>query len=278
VELLHRSAGAREEASQVARHITLNVVVTDASGKPMPGLPEKAFTVLDNQRPLKIASFQPVEGRTAKAPVHIIVVLDILNNSFQSIAYELRAIEKYLGRDRGQLTFPISIALLSKSGLDLGQSSRDGNVLIGQLRKLPYPGTPKEKRNIFATVVNLSDGFLEAQMTVDAISSSPDLMHDTELRRNYYKDFLNGVAAADQADPGYLALPVLALQSGGLVFEDNKDLAGKIARCVKDAESYYVLSFDSAQAAQDIEHRALQVSVDQPGVRVRTNASYYAQP
>ena len=71
----------------------------------MPGLPEKAFTVLDNQRPLKIASFQPVEGRTAKAPVHIIFVLDILNNSFQSIAYELRAIEKYLGREGGNLPF-----------------------------------------------------------------------------------------------------------------------------------------------------------------------------
>jgi hypothetical protein len=68
--------------------------------------------------------FQAVEGRTARAPVHVILMLDTLNNSFQNVAYERKAIEKYLGQNQGHLSYPVSIALLSDSGVDMGQSSR----------------------------------------------------------------------------------------------------------------------------------------------------------
>ena len=50
----------------MARHVILNVVVTDASGKPVSGLQEKEFTLFDNHQRQQIVSFQGVEGRTAK--------------------------------------------------------------------------------------------------------------------------------------------------------------------------------------------------------------------
>ena len=330
--LTRRSPEDRERASRVARHIILNVVVTDASGKPVSGLQGSDFTLLDNHQPQPIVSFQAVEGRTAKPPVHVIFMLDTLNNSFQNVAYELRAVEKYLDQNREQLRFPVSIAVLTDAGIDLGQPSRDGKALIGQLKKVhmpvetigfplgapnarrfhqsvksltqlvidqedvpgrviliwlgtgwpllsdgPYPGSSMDKRNFFGEILNLSSGFLDAQMTLDAISS-PNLMRQTGRSRDYYKPFLKGVQRAEQADPGNLALPVLAYQSGGQVFEDDKGLVADIARCVADLESYYVLSFDSPLAAQDIEYRALQITVDKPGLSPRTNASYYAQP
>jgi VWFA-related protein len=329
--LMRRSPEDRDRASRVAHHIILDVVVTDASGKPVSGLQEKDFTLLDNQQPQQIVSFQAVEGRTAKPPAHVILMLDILNNSFQNFAYELRAVEKYLDQNREQLGFPVSLAVLTDAGIDLGQPSRDGNALIGQLKKVrmplatigspegsnarrfhlsvqsltklvidqedvpgrviliwmgpgwpllsdgPYPGTPMDKRNFFGEILNLSTGFLDAQLTMDTVSS-PNLMRENGRSRDYYKVFLKGAQAADQADPGNLALPVLAYQSGGQIFEDDKDLVSNIARCIADLESYYVLSFNSPHAAQDIEYRALQITVDKPGVRPRTNASYYAQP
>jgi VWFA-related protein len=330
--LIRRSPEDRDRASRTAHHILLNVVVTDASGKPVSGLQEKDFTLLDNQEPQQIVSFQAVEGRTAKPPAHIIFMLDILNNSFQNVAQELRAVEKYLEQNREQLSFPVSIAVLTDAGIDLGQPSRDGNALSGQLKKVhmpietsgsplgapnarrfhlslhsltklvtdqedvsgrviliwmgpgwpllsdgPYPGTPMDKRNFFCEILNLSTGFLDAQLTMDTVSS-PNLMRENGRPRGYYKAFLKGMQRADQADPGNLALPVLAYQSGGQVFEDDKDLVGNIARCIADLESYYVLSFDSPHSAQDIEYRALQITVDKPGLRPRTNASYYAQP
>jgi VWFA-related protein len=329
--LLRRSPEDRERASRAARHIILDVVVTDASGKPVAGLQQKDFALLDNHQPQQILSFHGVEGRMAKPPVHIIFMLDILNNSFQDIAGQLRGVEKYLEQNREQLSFPVSIAVLTEAGIDLGQPSRDGKALISQLKKVhvplatigspegsnarrfhlsvqsltrlvtkeedvpgrvlliwmgpgwpllsdgPYPGTPMDKRNFFAEVLHLSAGFLDAQMTVDTISS-PNLMRENGRPRNYYKPFLKGVQRADQADPGDLALPVLAYQSGGKIFEADKDLAGDIANCIADLELYYVLSFDSPHASQDIEYRALQITVDKAGLSPRTNAFYYAQP
>ncbi len=329
--LLRRPPEDRDRASRLARHIILNVVVTDSSGKPVSGLQEKDFTLLDNQQPQQIISFQGVDGRTAKPPVHVIFMLDILNNSFQDFAYQLRAVEKYLNQNQEQLSFPVSIAVLTEAGIDLGQASRDSTALIGQLKKVhvpvevlgspeesnarrfhlsvasltklvtdqedvpgrvvliwmgpgwpllsdgPYPGTRMDRKNFFGEVLNLSSGFLDAQMTVDAVSS-PHLMREYGRPRDYYKPFLKGAQRADQADPGDLALPVLAYQSGGQVFEDDKDLAGNIARCIADLEWYYVLSFNSPPASQDTDYRSLQITLDKAGLSPRTNAYYYAQP
>jgi hypothetical protein len=141
-------------------------------------------------------------------------------NSFQNVAYQLKGVERYLGQNRGQLSFPVSTAVLTDAGIDLGQPSRDGNALHAQLKKVrmplatigsleganarqfhlsvqsltqlvtdqedvpgrvvliwmgagwpplseggPYPGTPMNKRNFFAAILNLSNGFLEAQTT-----------------------------------------------------------------------------------------------------------------
>ena len=46
--------------------IKLDVVVTDASGTPIPGLPLRDFTVLDNGEPSRILSFQAFDGVSAK--------------------------------------------------------------------------------------------------------------------------------------------------------------------------------------------------------------------
>jgi hypothetical protein len=89
--------------------------------------------------------------------------------------------------------------------------------------------------------------------------------------RDYYKPFLKGVQRADQRDPGNLALTVLAHQRGGQVFDGDKNLAGDIARCIADLQSNYVLSFDSPVPTQDIEYRALQITVGKQGsAHVRT--------
>ena len=329
--LMRRSPGDRDRASRVARHIVLNVVVTDASGKPVSGLQAKDFSLLDNQKPQQIASFQAAEGRIAKPPVRVIFVLDTLNNSFQNAAYEVGVVEKYLSQSREQLSFPISIAVLTEAGIDVGQPSTDGNALVSQLKKVhmpfatmgslegsnarrfhvslqsltklvtdeedvpgrvlliwmgpgwpllsdgPYPGTPNDRRNFFAAVLNLCTGFLDSQVTMDAISS-PNLMRGYGQRRDDYKLFLKGVQRADQTEPGDLALPVLAYQSGGQIFGDDKDLVTDFARCIADLNSYYVLSFDSPQAARDVEYHALQIVLAEPRLNARMNASYYARP
>jgi hypothetical protein len=78
--------------------------------------------------------------------------------------------------------------------------------------------------------------------------------------------------------PGYVSLQVLAIQSGGRVFNSTNDLAKAIADCAADAESFYVRSFNAPPAEGPNQYRAVGVSVDKPANTVRTRSGYYNQP
>ncbi len=129
----------QEASAKKVGQITLDVTVTDSSGQPIPGLSEDDFTILDNHQPGKIVSFRAVDGTAATDPAQVILLVDEVNNSFQSVATERDQIVKYLGRNGGRLPVPISIALFSDSGVKLDQPTQDGSVLIAELEKMPIP-------------------------------------------------------------------------------------------------------------------------------------------
>jgi VWFA-related protein len=114
------------------------VVVTDKSGRAIPGLQQQDFTVLDNKQPQKILSFRAVAGRTAAAdpPVEVILLIDEVNIDFTRLATERDQVERFLRRDGGVLSHPVSMIFLSDSGTTIGNtSSQDGNALITGLNQ-----------------------------------------------------------------------------------------------------------------------------------------------
>ncbi|MGO8733787.1 MAG: VWA domain-containing protein [Terriglobia bacterium] len=118
--------------------ITLDVVVTDKSGRPLPGLQQQDFTLLDNKQPAKIVSFQAVQGgaATADPPVEVILVVDNVNASVSQVAFERDQIERFLRRNGGQLARPVSTAVFSDSGIVIGDtSSRDGNAVLADFQQ-----------------------------------------------------------------------------------------------------------------------------------------------
>jgi VWFA-related protein len=133
------------------------------------------------------------------------------------------------------------------------------------------------RRNLFDNLVLVSTALREAQVTLDAVFS-PDLFRRVEFRSDHDNTFFNGVPTEDHVTASSLGLQVLAHQSGGQILTESKDLGSEIARCIDDAESYYMLSFDSPPAARPGEFHSLQVNVNKPGLTVRTNTAYYAQP
>ena len=79
--VIPRSHEEREARSRAQHRIILNVLVTDSSGKPVTGLRQEDFAILDNQHPRAIASFRAVNGGAVAAATHVLLMLDTINNS-----------------------------------------------------------------------------------------------------------------------------------------------------------------------------------------------------
>ena len=138
------------------------------------------------------------------------------------------------------------------------------------------PDPPELKSNFFTQLVSLSMALRQAQVTVNAVGS-PNLSISPQTPNVRDSAFFAGVASEEQASAADLGLHVLAHQTGGRIFPESKDIAGQIAACTTDAESYYVLTFDSAPAANFGEYHSLAVKVDKPNLDARTNLLYYAE-
>lgn len=115
----------------------LNVEVTDRDGKPVSDLQEQDFTLLDNKRPQKIVSFQAVRGGNQAPPTEVILLTDEVNTPLTTVAFERQELQKFLERDNGVLSHPMSLALLSDAGLKLSKPSQDGRTLIADLAANP---------------------------------------------------------------------------------------------------------------------------------------------
>lgn len=136
--------------------------------------------------------------------------------------------------------------------------------------------TRNEEQQIFNSIVAASTELRQAGITLYNID--PLGTADFGIRTSYYKEFLKGVPSPQRAQVGDLGLQVLAVQTGGLVFNTSNDLATPIAKCASDGEVFYVLSFEAPPADHADEYHSLAVTVDKPGVTARTRTGYYAQP
>ena len=119
--------------------IHLDVLASDAAGKPVLGLEPMDFKLLDNNLPGKILSFRSFDGINVKPnpPVEVILVFDTVNLPFQQIAFTRQEIAKFLRENGGHLAQPVSLMLLSDAGLRIQpRPSVDGNALVTVLDQI----------------------------------------------------------------------------------------------------------------------------------------------
>jgi VWFA-related protein len=121
-------------ARSAPEKIYLNVVVTPKTGKdtkPVAGLQKQDFTVLDNNAPQQITSF---EALGPQAPAEILMVIDAVNTTVTNMAYEREQIDKFLKSNGGHLAHPIQLAIFTDTGTQVQQApSSDGNQLSASL-------------------------------------------------------------------------------------------------------------------------------------------------
>lgn len=125
----------------VNRSIALDVAVTDKAGKPVLGLKQDDFTLLDNKQPQKILSFRAIDTGSAAdgPPVEVVLLIDEVNTPFIGVARIRDQIVKFLGRNGGKLARPVSVVLLSDSGTSVRTApSQDGNALIADLNQAQF--------------------------------------------------------------------------------------------------------------------------------------------
>jgi VWFA-related protein len=171
-------------------------------------------------------------------------------------------------------------ALVSVAQEQVNRSGRVIVVWIGQgwpMLNQPgfIPDTPEVKESFYRDLVTVSSAITEAQITLDAVASSEILPIDPKHIHDSF--FFQGVSDKNHVSAASLSLQAIAYQSGGLVLTSTRDIAGQIARCVADSDSYYSLAFDYPPASQFGEYHPLEVKIDKPDITVRTRTLYYAE-
>lgn len=132
-QLVPRPAPAPESSEG---KIQLDVVVTSKQSGPVSGLGLKDFSLFDNKKSQEILSFHAVDlaAGASDRPVEIILLLDLVNSTFEQASIARAQITKFLEENSGHLIYPTSIMVLTQEGLRIQpRPSTDGNALVSVL-------------------------------------------------------------------------------------------------------------------------------------------------
>ena len=123
--------------------IRVDVAVTDKAGKPVAGLSERDFTLLDNNQQQKIITFQAFNGGIQPpGSLEVVLVIDELNmlanpdigNEKLEFSEAVREAETFLRAEGGALQHPTIVYRLTKGGLfATAQPSVDGQKLADEI-------------------------------------------------------------------------------------------------------------------------------------------------
>jgi len=137
------------------------------------------------------------------------------------------------------------------------------------------PDMLETKESFYRNFVNVSEALTEAQVTLNDVASTEFLpVAHKKLKSSY---FFQGVSAPTNTAAANLALQAFAWQSGGVVLNGTRDIAAQIARCVADAQSYYLLSFQYGPAAAFGERHTVDVTLGRSDLITRARTLYYAE-
>jgi VWFA-related protein len=226
-------------------------------------------------------------------------------------------IEAFVGQDNGHLYQPVSVFGIADDGLwtIAHHDSTDGNLLASDLssgkrivldrrpdavRALAFIAAEQRRNRGHKVMLWIGPGcgrgtgifpaHHEGHKTFNPIYWFTTLLREARMSIDElpvdqqgctppsYQLYLNGPRTVHDADDRFLYKKVLAIQSGGSVVDDSKDLVAEINRSVERTRTFYTLSFNPPIAPQDHEYHSLAVRVVQPGLLARTNTSYYDEP
>ena len=271
------------------RLVQLAVVVTDANGKPVPGLPKEAFQLRQDGQEQEIAAFE----NAGELPLSVALAIDTSASMFLKLPDVRKAVGTLLNtglteRDRAMLIdFDSQAKLVRPLTRDLGavvaaldQLQPDGGTalwgaILFSLRQLQ--GISGRK-----ALVMYSDGIDEtehaaypAALKAARESGVPIYLIVSNPREERGEDggFLSEPAAAK--------FQRIAAAGGGQVYfiHPNQDLAGVYGQILSELRSQYTLAFYPKDTAPPAAWSKIEVEVKgQKGLTARTVSGVAARP
>jgi VWFA-related protein len=141
--------------------------------------------------------------------------------------------------------------------------------------QLPGAGSEedaKQRKWVFGVIVQFTNALRENGIVLYCLD--PYILGRTNPE--FYKGYLKGVKRYSNAEYPNIALQVLAEHSGGRTLTQGHDVMGEIKRAMRDAGTYYEVSFEEPTADTPNEYHEVQVKVERPDVTARTASIYYA--
>jgi VWFA-related protein len=120
---------------------TIDVVVSDAAGKPVSDLAPRDLILLDDGQPAKIRTLYKSPAASEPAP-ELIFVLDAVNLSPPQLTQTESSVVQFLRRNNGRLEDACFLYRLTRDGLfSSSQPTRDGEMLAKEVEQHKSPRT-----------------------------------------------------------------------------------------------------------------------------------------
>ncbi|MDR3772763.1 MAG: VWA domain-containing protein [Terracidiphilus sp.] len=235
------NAAAQTPTQAVApTRTSLDVLVTDKAGKPVPDLEPMDFSLLDNGQPRKILSFRRtngIAGNSFDPPVQVIFVLDAVNMNYRVDNLVRQQLGRFLRQNGGRLAQPTSLFILTSKGLQVQPvPSRDGNALAdvaekatGLMRAEGSASDLEGQEDMFRKSLNALAGIAENEARVPGrkmivwLGPGWSLLNDVrivetkESRQGYFRLILSMSAKLREARITlYCIFPVAGIISQGM--------------------------------------------------------------
>lgn len=258
--------------------VELPVSVTDASGVPVSNLTQGSFTVLENNKPQTISSF----NFAANLPISAGVLLDHSGSMEKRMADAKKAAVDFF-KSIIRTNDRAFIAAFASDPSKNAPFVSDVPTLEAQVNAIPDAGGGTA---LYDAIVTGLYRFRNIQgrkaliVITDGEDTTSRLSYDdmlTYARASRVPLYFIGIGFSGPAGLGGGGkMRSLAAETGGVAYmiRNTNQLAETYRLIEQDLRSQYLLSYHAESTKKDQAYRTIEVKVDRPDARVRTIRGY----
>lgn len=283
------------------RLVSLNVKVSDASGKTLPALRKDDFVVYEDGVPQELFYFEQVN-----APLNIVLLLDLSGSTKDKMKIIKKAAQRFV--DSLKPDDNIAVAAFTRRFFVISNFTTNHKQLKDRIDDIKNRNSGTAYYDAMWATLNLLDeaGAKRKAVVVmtDGVDNSLDHKDDSDYDPKHpFEALLERVVEADATIyPIYLdteyetlgkhgrsghdayatarkQLEALAEQTGATMFkaERAEDLEGVYKQVAAELHSLYSMAYTPATVQNDGRWRGINVALNLPGAKVRTKRGYYAK-